>query len=72
VGGLVNGVHHMLMKIINYTVDLELCVRSDKIQNSRVSSSFIRVHHTVTEEITIYLHMQEMSGLINRDEITSI
>jgi len=74
VGELVNCVHHMLMRNINCTVDLELCVASENIQNSHVSNSFIRVHHTVglTEETTIYLLMQEMSGLNNREEITSI
>jgi len=60
------------MSSINYTVDLKLNVRSEKIQNSRVNNSFIRVHHTVTEETTLYLLMQVMLGIINRDEITSI
>ena len=60
VGELVNGVHRMRMRNINCTVDLELCVASEKIQNSHVSNSFIRVHHTVglTEETTIYLLKQ--------------
>jgi len=64
--------HRYIMSSVNYTVDLKLNIRSEEIQNLRVNSSFIRVHHTVTAENTFYLLMQCMLGNINRDEITSI